>query len=93
MRIVYDEDKRLSVQEARGLDVAEAGSVFADFHLTRSDDKHSDVEDRFISVGELHGMIVIVVWTKRNDERRIVTMWKANDRERRAYLRQRDRPG
>ncbi|THD34513.1 MAG: hypothetical protein E7773_15115 [Sphingomonas sp.] len=37
--------------------------------------------------------IVIVTWTPRGNRRRIVTMWKANDRERRKYQQARDRPG
>jgi len=93
MRIVYDEAKRLRIFEERGLDFADAGAVFDGFHMTRGDEKHSDVEDRFITVGNLHDTIVIVVWTERDEERRIITMWKANDRERHFYLRHRNRSG
>jgi uncharacterized DUF497 family protein len=93
MRITYDQTKRDIVLAERGLDLAQAGAVFDGFHLTQPDAVHSDVEDRFISVGVLQEIIVIVVWMERDDARRIITMWKANDKQKTAYYRQRDRPG
>lgn len=93
MRVAYDEAKRRLVLEERGLDLADADSLFDGFHLTRRDDKHSDVEERFVSVGELQGLVVIVVWTLRDDQRRIITMWKANEREKTLYFDQRGRAG
>jgi uncharacterized DUF497 family protein len=93
MGIEYDPDKRSAILDDRGLDLADAGELFDKFHLTRRDDKHSDVEERWVSVGQLGDDVVIVVWTPRGKDRRIVTMWKANDRERKAFCRQRDRPG
>ena len=73
--------------------MADAGELFEDFHLTRRDDKHSDEEERWISVGQLNDDVVILVWTPRGEDRRIVTMWKVNDRERNAYYQQRERSG
>ncbi len=93
MLVTYDPLKRELILADREIDIADAGAVFAEFHLTKYDDAHSETEDRFISVGLLKGEIVLVVWTEREDSRRIVTMWKANEKERTAYYRQRDRPG
>lgn len=67
--------------------------MFDGFHLSRRDDKHSEIEERFVSVGVLGEDVVLVVWTPRPGSRRIVTMWKANDKERTAYHQQRDRHG
>jgi uncharacterized DUF497 family protein len=39
MRITYDDAKRVLTLEERGLDFARAAEVFADFHLTRLDDR------------------------------------------------------
>lgn len=91
MRVTFNPDKRLKIL-GRGLDIAETGAVFDGFHLTRRDDRHSEAEERFISVGLLGEDVVLVVWTPRSGSRRIVTMWKANDKERSAYHQQRDRP-
>ena len=94
MRYSYDPDKRRIVLEERGLDLADAWRVFEGFYLSRADAKHSDVEQRIITVGMLNDdVVVLVVWAPRPGERRIVTMWKANDRERRRYNEQRDRSG
>jgi uncharacterized protein len=93
MRISFDQAKRDRVLADRQLDLADAERLFAEFHLTRADHRHSDTEERFISVGLIGEQVVIVVWTERNDSRRVITMWKANDRERDAYRRQRDRAG
>ena len=73
--------------------MARCGEVFDAFYLTRQDDKHSDEELRYISVGKLDQYVVIVIWTPRTDLRRIVTMWKANDREKQNFEKAFRRPG
>jgi uncharacterized protein len=93
MRISYDPAKRDRVLAERQLDFADAAKVFEGFHLTRRDERHSEVEDRFISIGVLGDDVIIIVWTERDEDRRIVTMWKANERERTAYWRERARSG
>lgn len=75
------------------MDIADAAAVFDDYHLTRDDSNHSEVEDRYITVGTIHNQIVKVVWTERENERRIITMWKANERERELLRRGRERSG
>jgi uncharacterized DUF497 family protein len=82
MAIVYDEAKRTAVLAERGLDFNDAEEAFLGFHLTRRDVSHSDEEDRFQTLGLIAGSLVLIVWTPRGDDRRIITMWKANDRER-----------
>lgn len=85
MEIECDPVKRDQVLAERGLDMARCGEVFDAFYLTRQDDKHSDEELRYIPVGKLDQDVVIVIWTPRTDLRRIVTMWKANDREKQNF--------
>ena len=91
MEIEFDPAKRVQVLAERGLDMARSGEVFERFYLTRRDDKHSTDEERFISVGLLDDDVVIVPWPLRGILRRIVTMWKANDRERQNYQAARER--
>ena len=90
MRLTYDENKRLEVLNSRGLDFQDAMEVFDNFHLTRRDDRNYD-EHRFQTVGEMHGQVVLIVWTMRKDDRRIITMWKLNREERERYYRHRDK--
>ena len=42
-------------------------------------------EDRFITVGWLDGDMIVMVWTPRGKVRRIISMRKANDREKTLY--------
>jgi len=42
-------------------------------------------EDRFITVGWLDTRLVVLVWTPRGEVRRIISLRKANDREKALY--------
>ncbi len=82
MRISYDPAKREKTLEERGLDFVRAVEIFAGHHFTAEDRRYDYPEPRWISVGLLDHRMVVVVWTKRGDqERRIISMRKANERE------------
>ena len=65
--------------------MARAEEVFAGATLTVEDDRRAYGEHRFITIGFLDGMMVILVWTPRGGTHRIISMRKANERERRLY--------
>ncbi len=92
MRITYDETKRREVLAQRGLDFNDAAALFEKFHLTRRDDRDYN-EERFLTVGELKDQVVLVVWTLRDESRRIITMWKLDHGESERYKRRRDESG
>nr|NDG07136.1 BrnT family toxin [Oxalobacteraceae bacterium] len=82
----YDPEKRERTLNERGLDFAHAGELFARHHFTAEDLRKNYGERRFISVGKLDQRMVIVVWTPIGDyERRIISMRKANEREKTRY--------
>jgi uncharacterized DUF497 family protein len=81
VRITFDQAKRALTLEKRGLDFALAGLVFGDRHMTRIDDRRDYGEPRFISIGRLASDVVVLVWTPRGGARRIISMRKANGRE------------
>jgi uncharacterized DUF497 family protein len=85
MRIEFDSAKRDITLAERGLDFAKAYEVFAGVHFTGQDDRQNYAEDRFITVGLLEGRMVVMVWTPRGEGRRIISMRKANDREKAYY--------
>ena len=85
MGIEFDAGKRAATLKLRGLDMARAGEVFAGATLTVEDDRRDYGEDRFITIGFLDGAMVVLVWTRRNDGYRIISMRKANERERALY--------
>ena len=87
MRITFDRAKRDATLNARGLDFAEADKVFRARQFTRRDDRHDYDEDRFITVGLLGNRLVVVVWTPRDDSRRVISMRDADVRERKLFDR------
>ena len=74
MKLAYDPIKRQRVLDERGLDFEEAREVFAGIHATLRDDRMDYGEDRFQTYGFLRGRVVMVVWTTRDDCRRIISM-------------------
>lgn len=90
MKISYDPEKRRITLQERGLDFEDAPQVFAGVHYSRVDDRIDYGEIREISVGLLGEDVVIVVWTERDDSRRIISMRKADRDERGEYYKQMD---
>ena len=70
---------------ARCLDMARAAEVFAGVTLTIEDDRQDYGEARFITIGFLDDAMVVLVWTPRDDACRVISIRRANERERRIY--------
>lgn len=85
MRITYDITKRNKTLLERGLDFADAKTVFSGHHLTAEDSRQDYGEVRLISIDLLKERMVILVWTPRGADRRIISMRKANEREQALY--------
>jgi uncharacterized DUF497 family protein len=85
MSVSYSAEKRALILESRGLDFDDAVQIFAGTALTVEDDRKDYGETRYLTLGMLGGRLVAVVWTPRGEGRHIITMWKANDRERKRY--------
>lgn len=74
MRISFDPGKRERTLAERGFDFNDPRVVFAGNHLTVADDRKDYGEPRFITIGHVSARMVVVVWTPRQDSRRIVSM-------------------
>jgi len=85
VQITFDPAKRAKTLLERGLDFARAGEVFAGHHFTAEDTRPGYDEPRFITVGTLDGRMVVMVWTPRGNETRVISMRKANEREEAKY--------
>lgn len=70
----WDEPKRQRTLIERGLDFADAEQLFDGDHFDRPDDRQDYGERRVITAGWLKGRFVVVVWTPREDGRRIISM-------------------
>jgi uncharacterized DUF497 family protein len=85
MRITYDTPKRDETLLERGIDFEDAREVFDGVTLDSPDERFDYGETRIITFGHLRGRLVCVVWTARDDARHIISMRKANDREKARY--------
>jgi len=74
MRLYWDERKRQRTLEERGLDFADAETVFGSRTITVPDDRRDYGEPRFITAGWLRDEFVVLIWTPREDGRRIISM-------------------
>ena len=85
MLIEFDAVKRDKTLAERGLDFADAAQVFAGHQFTLKDERFDYNEARFITVGKLNNRMVVIVWTPRGNNRRIISMRKCNEREQATY--------
>jgi uncharacterized protein len=85
MLLTWDEAKRAATLTHRGLDFAHAAKVFAGDHFTARDDRRDYSEPRYITAGWMDGRFVVLVWTSRDDSRRIISMRFGHADEEAAY--------
>lgn len=69
------------------LDFADAEAVFSGATFTLNDDRFEYGEDRFITLGLLRGIVVVIAHTERDEVIRIVSMRKATKNEQGLYFR------
>lgn len=81
MTIEFDPAKRDKTLRERGLDFARAGEVFEGNSIDVPDDRLDYGEQRWLTFGLLDGRHVAVVWTVRDDRRRIISMRHMHERE------------
>jgi uncharacterized DUF497 family protein len=84
--ISFDPAKRAATLLHRGLDFAEAGTVFAGLTITVLDTRRDYGEDRYITAGYLAGRCVVLVWTPRGGARRVISMRHAHADEERSWF-------
>lgn len=86
----WDEEKAELNIFKHDVSFEEAITVFGDMQaLTRFDDRHSLFEDRYITIGFSNLLrILVVVYTERNSNTRIISARKATPREQKQYERQ-----
>ncbi|MFQ6105402.1 MAG: BrnT family toxin [Candidatus Glassbacteria bacterium] len=87
MTFEWDENKAEENVTKHGVSFEEARTVFNDpFSITIYDPDHSAEEDRYIDVGlSSKGRILVVSYTERGENIRIINSREATRRERRDY--------
>ncbi|HEY6817539.1 MAG TPA: BrnT family toxin [Croceibacterium sp.] len=87
MAIVFDPAKRAQTLAGRGLDFADADEVIDGAVWEFVDDRIDYGEVRVTTIGFLRQRMVVVVWTRRGEDRHVISMRKANHREQRRYAK------
>ena len=85
MKFEWDEEKRLVNVTKYGLDFADAKYVFEGATFTIEDDRFAYGEQRFITIGMLKSIVVVITHTKRNNVIRVISMRKASKHEQKIY--------
>jgi uncharacterized protein len=87
LRFEWDEEKDLSNQRKHGVSLEEAKSVLNDPRsITIADEQHFDEEDRYLDLGmSSRGRLVVISYTERAPNIRIISCRKATKSERKAY--------
>jgi hypothetical protein len=85
MEFEWDEVKRRANYEKQGLDFRDAEKVFHGILITAEDQRQDYGETRLISLGRLEDIVVVVVYAMRSETVRLISMRRANYKERKAY--------
>lgn len=82
----WDKDKARRNRSKHRVSFEEASTVFSDpFSRTIADPLHSEHEDRSVILGESHRRLLVVVFTERGENIRIISARTASRRERKDY--------
>ena len=83
MKFEWDEEKRKVNVQKHGLDFADAEEIFAVPMFAARDDRADYGEVRFVGIGFLRNIIVVVVYTEPDEETvRVISLRKALTHER-----------
>ncbi len=81
----WNRDKAATNLRKHGVDFADAVSVFSDDLAITIPDERFD-EERFVTIGlDAFGRVLVIVYTLRGDEIRVISARKATRQERRQY--------
>ena len=86
MRVDWDPEKAKSNFQKHGVRFSDAEIVLYDLTALTSEDVEAEGEQRFISIGrDVITRIIVVVYTYRGQDIRLISARKATKRERKAY--------
>ena len=85
MKFEWDKNKNEKNIEKHGIDFHDAEEVFNNPMLVKEDKRRDYGEKRYIALGLLRKFVVVVVYTIRVAVIRIISIRKANKKERNTY--------
>ena len=86
MRYSWDDEKNRSNLQRHGITFEDAVRIFEGPTVEKVDDRFDYGDIRVYAIGLVNGLEITVIYTDRsNDERRIISAWRAEPHERRYY--------
>lgn len=86
MSYVWDRRKAATNLDKHGVDFADATAVFEDDFALTEPDPDSLGEGRYVTLGfDFFGRLLLVVWSDRDDDIRLISARRATAQERRRY--------
>lgn len=85
MKYVFDPAKDVINRTKHGVALALAEVLFAGRHVSVIDDRFDYGERRKVAFGLINGRLFVCVYADRDDERRVISLRKANRREVKRY--------
>ena len=86
MRFKWDGEKLDANLKKHGFDFEDASEVFSGVTLTVKDNRFEYGEHRFITLGMLKDIIVVIAHTETDKEIRVISMRKATRNEQEKYF-------
>lgn len=87
MRYSYDPLKKSANLKKHGLDFDDAPQIIESGQTVTFEDRRFDYDEpRFITMGVLDGIVVVIVTTESDTEIRIISMRKAEKNEQKIYF-------
>ncbi|MGH8210044.1 MAG: BrnT family toxin [Steroidobacteraceae bacterium] len=82
----FDPKKNAANLAKHGVSFSEADGVLLDPLAVTVDDDSASGEARWVTIGtNSFGLVMVVVWTERGDDVRLISARKADPKERRIY--------
>ncbi len=90
MPIEWNKAKRDTTLKERGLDFYDVATVDWDRALTAIDARKDYAEPRYLTIAPIKGRLCVFVWCARGKNIRVISLRKANDREKKRYAENND---
>jgi uncharacterized protein len=82
----FDPEKNAANIAKHGISLAEGDGVLHDPLALTIEDDSAQEESRWVTIGmNSFGMLMVVVWTDRDDDVRLISVRKPEPKERRSY--------
>jgi len=86
MTATFDPKKDAANLKKHGVSLSEGDGVLSDPLAVTIEDESAEGEQRFVTLGtNILGALMVVVWTPRDDDARIISVRKSTSKERRNY--------